>query len=101
MRHLIPAAALALCLALAVAVLDRLGRRSDEAGVLLVVTRGDAGTALAAVLAGHDLRVLNVWSGGRVLQLHADSLARVRLPEHAVLAMVRMPLQALALPACG
>ena len=101
MRHLASVAVLALCLASTVVVLDRLGRRSNGAGVLVVVTRGDAGPALASVLAGQDLRVLDVWMRGRVLQLHAPSLARVRMPGHAVLAVVRMPLPPLALPAWG
>ena len=98
MRHLVPIAVFASCLALAVGALDHLGRQSDQAGLVLVIARGGA---LAALPASQDLRVLDAWMGGRVLQLHADSLARVRLPEHAVLAVVRLPLQALALPACG
>jgi len=101
MRHLLVAAAFALCLALALTALDFLGRRSQQAGVLWVVTRGEAGPALASVLEGQDLRVLDVWMGGRVLQLHAPALGRARVPGHAVLAAVRMPLPALALPACG
>jgi hypothetical protein len=101
MRHLLSAAAFASCLALAVATLDSLGRRSEQAGVIWVVTRGEAGPALASLPKGQDLRVLDVWMGGRVLQLHAPSLRRGQLPGHAVLATVRMPLQALALPGCG
>ena len=101
MRHLLSALALLSCLALAAAALDQVGRHSNQAGVLLVVTRGDPGPSLAALLKGQDVRVLQVWMGGRVAQLHAPSLARVDAPRNAVLAMFRMPVQALALPACG
>lgn len=101
MRHLVPVAAFASCLLAATAALDGVGRLSGQAGVLLVVTRGDPGPALASLLDGQDLRVLDLWLGGRVLQLHAASLAQVRAPPDAVLAMVRLPVAALALPGCA
>jgi len=101
MRHLLSVLGLVSCLGLAAAALDQVGRHSEQAGVLLVVMRGEPGPSLAAVLKGQDVRVLQVWMRGRVVQLHAPSLARVDAPRNAVLTMFRMPLQSLALPACG
>lgn len=101
MRHLVCAAVLATCLALAVAVLDRVGRRSDQAGVLLIVARGAPGPALASLPGGQDLRVLDLWIGGRVLQLHAGSLRQVRAQGDEILFALRLPLRQLALPGCA
>jgi hypothetical protein len=101
MRHVLPAAFFAFCLALAVAALDRVGRHGDQAGVLFIVTRGTPGPALAFVSGGQDLRVLDVWMGGRVVQLHADSLRQVRVTGDGVLFALRLPLRQLALPGCA
>lgn len=101
MRHLLPAAAFAMCLATTAAALDFVGRRTEQAGVLLIVPRGAPGVALASMLDGQDLRVLDVWMGGRVLQLHADSLRQARVAGDEVLFALRLPLRQLALPGCA
>jgi hypothetical protein len=101
MRHLLSAAAFAICLASAAAALDFVGRRTEQAGVLLIVTRGAPGAALASMPHGLDLRVLDVWMGGRVVKLHADSLRQVRVSGDGVLFALRLPLRQLALPGCA
>jgi len=101
MRHLLSAAAFAIALATAAAALDFVGRGTGQAGVLLIVPRGAPGPALASMLNGQDLRVLDVWMGGRVVQLHADSLRRARIEGDEVLLALRLPLRQLALPGCG
>lgn len=100
MRHLLSAGAFAICLASAAAALDFVGRRTEQAGVLLIVTRGALGAALASMPDGQDLRVLDVWMDGRVLPLHADSLRQARVVDDEVLFALRLPLRQLALPGC-
>ncbi len=101
MRHLLSAAAFAICFAFAAAALDFVGRRTEQPGVLLIVTRGAPGVALASMSTGQDLRVLDVWMKGRVLQLHADSLRQARVTGAEVFFAVRLPLRQLALPGCS
>jgi len=100
-RHGVPALAAVLCLALSIAAMDRIGRHSGKGGSVLVLSRGDPGVALRALLARQDARVLHVWAEGRVVQLHTDSLRALQIPQAAAWAALRLPLQALALPACG
>ena len=63
MRHLLSAAAFAMCLATAAAALDFVGGRTEKAGVLLIVPRGPAGAAPASLLYGQGLRVVGIWLG--------------------------------------
>ena len=101
MRHLLSATLFALCLASAAAALDFVGRRTEQSGVLLIVPRGAPGAALASLSNAQDLRVLDVWMRGRVLQLHADSLRQARVSDDQVLFALRLPLRRLALPGCA
>ena len=101
MRHMLSAAAFAMSLATTTAALDFVGRHTEQEGVLLVVPRGAPGAAMASVLKGQDLRVLDVWLGGRVVQVHAKSLRRARVEGDEVLLALRLPLRQLALPGCG
>ena len=101
MRHLVCAAVFATCLASSLAMLDFVGRRTEQAGVLLIVTRGAPGPALASLSSAQDLRVLDVWMDGRVLPLHADSLRHARVAGDEVLFALRLPLRQLALPGCA
>jgi hypothetical protein len=101
MRHLLSTAAFAISLATAAAVLDFVGGRTDRPGVLLIVPRPAPGAALASMPDGQDLRVLDLWLGGRVVQLHTDSLRQARFDGEEVLLGLRLPLPQLALPGCA
>ena len=101
MRHLFCAAAAVAVLTLALAAVDWLAAHSRRSGAVLVVTRGEAGPALRELLRGQDARLVQAWAGGQVVQLHAQQVGRVSIPAHTAWLVLRLPLESLALPACG
>lgn len=99
-RHLACVCAFLMLVFAGVLAIDRLARAGGKPGTVWVLARQDAGAALAALPAGSDVRVLGVWAGGRVLQLHAGSLA-APLPPGIGPWAVRASPSLLRLPACG
>jgi hypothetical protein len=114
MRHL---AAVLACLAVLAGFafsLDALAARTQDAGVVWVVTRGASGEALNRLLSAEaggtggeegervsDARLVNTWAGGRVVQLHVSSTRDVRLPADVALLTMRVSQLQFALPGCG
>lgn len=115
MRHVASALALLAVLAGLALSLDALAARTEDAGVVWVVTRGASGEALNRLLSaeaggtgrgegakrGSDARLVNTWAGGRVVQLHVASMRDLRLPPEAALLTLRMSQLQFGLPGCG
>ena len=101
MRHWIACCAFATAVLAGLAALDQLGRRTAAPGAIWVVARGEPGTLLAGLTAGADVRILNAWGGGRILLLHAPSLAAASLPHDAAWITLHISPAGLPLPACG
>lgn len=90
-----------LLLALTAGVLDALAARSPGAGVVWIVSRGAPGPALNALLAPGDARLLGVWAGGRLVQLHVDSLQAADARSAAAWITLRLPAARRVWPGCS
>lgn len=101
MRHWIAGCLGAAALAAGLLAADQLGRRTLAPGSVWVVARGAPGELLARLQQGQDLRILDAWGGGRVLLLHAPSLAAAALPANAAWITLRVAPGALSLPGCS
>ena len=97
-RHLVAAMIAGLVLAGSLATLDRLGRASTPAGVVLLV---GIDPVLRALPAGSDARVLGAWFGGRLVQVHAESLRDTAHWHVRRTLLLRLPRAALGWPGCG
>lgn len=97
-RHLVPALAAGLVLGGALAAFDRLGRASTLAGEVWLA---GADPVLRALPAGADARVVGAWFGGRLVQVHAESLRDTAHWHVRRALLVRLPREAGGWPACG
>lgn len=94
----VAASAAALLLATA-AGLDLIARVSEAPGVVIALT-ADPGGTLAALPARADLRVVNAWAGGRVLQLHAASTRQAARPLRGAW-LLALPEAGVTIAGCG
>jgi hypothetical protein len=78
-----------------------LAAEDAQAGAVWVVTRGPAGSALARLMRRSDVRIANEWGGGRLVQLHVDSLRAFDLPSAGRWLVWRQSAPAPGWPACG
>lgn len=97
-RHLVAAIAAGLVLAGSLATLDRLGRASTLAGVVWLV---GTDSVLGALPARADARVLGAWFGGRLVQVHAESLRETAHWHVRRALLLRLPGAATGWPTCG
>lgn len=79
---------------------DALRARDTGPGIVWVLPRGTDGRALGRLLAGPDLRLLDVRAGGHLLVLAVPSLAQARWSADAAWLTWRVP-PAWALAGCG
>src|SRR3954470_12528596 len=101
MRHLLAALACTGILLGAASEIDAVAARSDTSGSVWVVVRGPVGPGLQQLVEHGDLRVVNTWAAGRLVQLHAAKLRDVALPAASAWAGLRLPQESLAWPGCG
>ncbi|MGV3570361.1 MAG: hypothetical protein ACO1PB_07155 [Ramlibacter sp.] len=97
-RHLAAGMAAGLVLAGSLAALDRLGRASTLAGVAWLV---GADSVLGALPASADARVLGAWFGGRLVQVHAESLRETAHWQVRRALVLRLPRGATGWATCG
>lgn len=101
MRHWVCGFAFVGAVAAGLVVVDQLGRRSPGPGAVWVLARGEPQALLAGLPREGGVRVLDAWSGGRVVLLHAPALREVSLPGGAAWFVLRASPQGFALAACG
>lgn len=87
-----------LVLAGSLAALDRLGRASTLAGGVWLV---GTDPILGALPVREDARVLGAWFGGRLVQVHAESLRETAHWHVRRALLLRLPQAATGWPACG
>lgn len=97
-RHLVAALAAGLVLSGSLATLDRLGRASTSAGVVWLV---GTNPVLRALPAGADARVLGAWFGGRLVQMHAESLRDTARWHVRGALLLRLPRATMSWTGCG
>ena len=101
MSHLAVLGAAAVVLAAGTAATQGVAARDAGEGVVWVVTRGAVGPVLPQLLRGGDVRVVNAWGRGRLLQLHVGSLRGFELPRRTAWIWLRQPRSSPAWPGCG
>jgi hypothetical protein len=101
MRHLLALLAFVLLLALGQALPAWLAAGRDGPQAVWLLLKDRPGPALNRLLAGQDLRLVDTWWGGRLVQLQAGPGAPPAIP--AGLAWLRLagPQAVLGLPGCG
>ena len=100
MKHVIAVLVLVATLLAGALAGDALRARDAGPGIVWVVPRGIDGQALGRLLAGRDLRVLDVRAGGHLLVLAVPSLAESRWRGGEAWFTLRVP-SAWGLAGCG
>jgi hypothetical protein len=101
MRHLVALLACVAVLAGSGWGLDAIAARSASEGTVWVFTPGPGHEGLKHLLAQEDVRVIDAYAGGRLVQLHVDSLRGATWPRESAWAVLRLPQDALRWPGCG
>lgn len=99
MRHALILVCLVGILLLAGTVLDAVVRRSPAPG-LMVVWTSHPGKMLSS-LPGGQVRVVNTWLAGHIVQLHVQSMRDFGEPLAATRLAVRLPEAISTLAGCG
>jgi hypothetical protein len=101
MSHLAVLASAVVVLTNAAAAIQAVAARDAGEGVVWVVTRGTTSQALPSLLRQDNVRMVNAWAGGRLLQLHVGSLRNFTRPPGATWLLMRQPRSSPVWPGCG
>lgn len=99
MRHIVVLVSLVLTMVVTGLALDGLARRSPAPGLILAWNT-NPGRMLASLPAG-QVRVVNMWLSGRMVQLHVESMHQFTAPLAATPFSIRLPEVTVALAGCG
>jgi len=98
-RHVLVLACLAATVVVTGAILDGLARRSPGPG--LVLAWSDHPGPMLASLPRGQVRVVNTWLAGHLVQLHVESMRRFGAPLAATRLAIRLPEATTILAGCG
>lgn len=99
MKHAIVLASLLVTMVVTGLALDSIAHRSPAPGLILAWNT-DPGKMLSSLPSG-QVRVVNTWLAGHMVQLHVESMRDFQSPLEATRVAIRLPEVTVALAGCG